>query len=1054
MSPERTVPFVVLIPAYRPSASLLEVVLGLSQRAVPAIVVVDDGSGPEYRDVFAAVAAVPGVQVIRHAINLGKGAALKTGINHALCAFPYLSGIVTADADGQHHPADVEAVAQALMATPDALVLGTRSFGAGVPLRSRFGNIATRGIMHALLGRKLADTQTGLRGIPSSLLARLLKLESTGYEFEFEMLIAAHQLALPILELPVQTIYEQGNRSSHFNPLIDSMKIYFVLLRFGSISLMTALLDNLVFYLAYRRTGDVLSSQVLGRILAVIFNYSMVRASVFYSREQHLATLPKYLALVLASGAVSYGGIRYLSIAAGMNPVAAKLLVETLLFFVNFAVQRFFIFKPRDDQKRGELETTSDDTIQPQRGPAVFWALAVGIVLAACVAAEVYGFSTSHLFAQQIWEPAGWKRLSKYTWVFLGAGLPILLMVPRAFAGIVCALLAVLTAIAVGPGALLAPAFFLISANTLGSIFLGRTKEDGIKVQICATLLGASVYIFLMTFLARLPVNYAALWIAILAGPIAFDLRGTLRRLRSWVSWCGSVRLRRPAQRAAFALLVYVLILHWFVALKPEVSADGLAMHLAIAADIDYHHALTFEPARVLWSVMPMGADFAYSIVYLLGGEQASRLLNFAMLLTVVALLYTAMRKWVTPAVACLLAALFAATPLVQMVTGDLFVENQLAALILGMMTAIWLLGETGERRFLLLAAVLGGSALATKFGALAFVAMAAPFAIAEAWRHRGRLGRAPALAAAVFFLTALPPYAIAFAKTGNPLFPFLNDKFHSPLLAANPDIRDARFHHPLAWDTLYGMTFQTSRWYEGQDGSFGFQYLPFALLALVAIAIAGRPAAGAAIVALGASYLIVREQGNLRYVYAALPLVTVCYAALVGAMAHRRGLFRAMIAVACIATAMDVYFLPASSFYHKELYLSPLLWRAGRERYLARGAPIRGVIDHFNRAHAGEAVLLPGGDAAIAGIHGDVYENVWHQFTIQDRIRHAGTLEEMKRLMREWKIRTFILHKPGPDAVIQPPALRELIENCTEPDFEYGDYYEARSLDNCRGVE
>src|SRR6516165_3414372 len=115
------------------------------------------------------------------------------------------------------------------------------------------------------------------------------------------MLIAAHQLGVPVVQIPIRTIYEQGNKSSHFNPIVDSMKIYFVLVRFGGVSLMTALLDNLVFILAVHRFGNVLASQVLGRFFAVIFNYSMVRSSVFDSHQRHKSVLPKYLGLVVAS---------------------------------------------------------------------------------------------------------------------------------------------------------------------------------------------------------------------------------------------------------------------------------------------------------------------------------------------------------------------------------------------------------------------------------------------------------------------------------------------------------------------------------------------------------------------------------------------------------------------------------------------------------------------------------------------------------------------------------------------------------------------------------
>ena len=106
--------------------------------------IVDDGSGPGFRDIFASVAEFPKVQVLRHAVNLGKGAALKTAFNHVAVHLPGPGGVVTADADGQHHPDDIERVARRLERHPDSLVLGSRSFGKDVPLRSRFGNIATR----------------------------------------------------------------------------------------------------------------------------------------------------------------------------------------------------------------------------------------------------------------------------------------------------------------------------------------------------------------------------------------------------------------------------------------------------------------------------------------------------------------------------------------------------------------------------------------------------------------------------------------------------------------------------------------------------------------------------------------------------------------------------------------------------------------------------------------------------------------------------------------------------------------------------------------------
>jgi glycosyltransferase involved in cell wall biosynthesis len=1030
--------FAIVIPAYRPTASLVDVVRALSAGAAPPIVVVDDGSGPEYQAVFRQTAEFPNVQLLLHPVNRGKGAALKTGIDFAFRTFPDLAGVVTADADGQHHADDIERIANTLMAHPDSLVLGSRVFNGDVPLRSRIGNVVTRTVMHVLLGQKLRDTQTGLRGIPAKLLPQLGRIESAGYEFELEMLIAAHHLGIPVIEEPIRTIYEPGNRSSHFNPIVDSMKIYFVLLRFGSVSLMTALLDNLIFYLAYRRLGLVLESQVLGRLFAVAFNYGMVRSSVFYSRQRHLAVLPKYLLLVLVSGAASYGGIELLRSRLRMSPVAAKLMVETALFFANFAIQRVFIFRP---QESGGREHTA---------PVRPFSVLLLVAFLALLGVELYGLLASDLFGQTIWYPVGLSRLVKYTGLYLAWSAPLLLMAPWTFTAVIVMLTAVFTAVAVGPLPLLAVVFFLISACALGSRLLSHAK----KSQICATLLGAGIYIFLMTLLARVPVNYAAVWAVLLALPVLADLNGVWKRLRQWGSALASAELRDWGERAAFALLVFVLVMHWFVVLKPEASADGLAMHLAIPTNIAANHMLTLQPGRFLWAVMPMGADLAYSVVYLLGGEYGARLLNFAMLLLLEGLLYGAVRRWLTPGVSYLLLALFAATPMVQMVTGSLFVENLLAAMLLGMMTAIWRFGESGEKKFLYVTAVLGGTAVATKFGALGFVLVALAFAAAQVRRRAaGRLrGLSWFPAAGLFLLVALAPYSIAWWKTGNPIYPFLNERIHSSLLPPGADLKDLRFRETLSLATPFDLTFHTHRFMEGQNGSFGFQYLLLVPLGLLAfMVVRRRPAVSAATVALAASLVVFRTEPNARYLYAALPLLLVPFAALLGWLRdHQRRLCQMLIASAVACTALNVYFLPASNWYHKDFYIQAPLSHARRERYLGETSPIRQVIAWANRAHPHAAVLLTN-NSDNAGLSGEVYENHWHQYPILQLIRHTSGTTAMIQLLDQWKVRYFIAPVPSPDAPLPPYAMRSLLAICATREYEFSRFYFARLDDACR---
>lgn len=229
MTPE---PLALVVPAYHPAARLPALVrdmLAADPALFRAAVVVDDGNEPQWREIFDQVAAVPRAAVHRRQVRGGKGAALKSGMAHILHTWPDIAGIVTADADGQHAPADVARVGRALAGAPDHLVLGGRRFGPAVPLRSRAGNEITRTVFRWVTGARLMDTQTGLRGWPRELARKSLAARGDGFEYELEALLGA--LDAPRLEVPIETIYEDANRISNFRPVRDSIRIYRVLLR-------------------------------------------------------------------------------------------------------------------------------------------------------------------------------------------------------------------------------------------------------------------------------------------------------------------------------------------------------------------------------------------------------------------------------------------------------------------------------------------------------------------------------------------------------------------------------------------------------------------------------------------------------------------------------------------------------------------------------------------------------------------------------------------------------------------------------------------------------
>jgi len=321
---------------------------------------VDDGSLPGH-DVFKAVEA-RGATVVTHAQNRGKGAALKTGFGWILGHMPDCAVVVTADADGQHRPADIARVAEVALANPDALTLGVRAFTGKVPLRSRFGNWWTRQFFLLATRIRLSDTQTGLRGIPASLLPRVIDIPGDRYEYEMAVLADARHHPSPPVQVPIETVYLAGNASSHFSPLRDSVRIYGALLHFCASSVGCFILDNAIFtavlflamrFTCWKRAVAVLLSICVARAASATANYFYNRRFVFRSDASKRSSFPKYwmlVLLVMAAGYACTAALARVLDANGFAITALKIVVETALFFLSYNAQRRWVF--RDNAER------------------------------------------------------------------------------------------------------------------------------------------------------------------------------------------------------------------------------------------------------------------------------------------------------------------------------------------------------------------------------------------------------------------------------------------------------------------------------------------------------------------------------------------------------------------------------------------------------------------------------------------------------------------------------------------------------------------------------
>jgi glycosyltransferase involved in cell wall biosynthesis len=345
------VPIAFLIPSYQPTEILCGLLAELRRASAFHIFIVDDGSGGDYAPVFQKAMQVSGTTLLTNAVNLGKGAALKHGMNHILVHHPDCVGVVTADGDGQHALADILSVADELRKNPGNLILGARRFDTAVPLRSRFGNAISRYVYRVVIGLNLGDTQTGLRGIPRRLMELCLGIRANRYEFETEQLVVVQSNRIPVQEIPIETIYINSNRDSHFRPLRDSARIYFALLRYSLASLVTEMTDLSVFASTMAWSDNLLLSNAIGRFVALWVQFTLLQTFVFRSRGS-VRTLLMYIGLVVVSGVISTALQLQLAKIVPF-PVVAKVMAEFLVFVFNFLFLRDFVFgRSSDDAAR------------------------------------------------------------------------------------------------------------------------------------------------------------------------------------------------------------------------------------------------------------------------------------------------------------------------------------------------------------------------------------------------------------------------------------------------------------------------------------------------------------------------------------------------------------------------------------------------------------------------------------------------------------------------------------------------------------------------------
>ncbi len=287
-----------------------------------------------------------GCIVLTHYTNLGKGRALKTAFNYCLSlSEDGYKGVMTVDADGQHKLTDIIAISKALEKEPESLILGARNFsGKDIPFRSKFGNTMTKYVFQMFCGIRITDTQTGLRGIPFSMLDMLCHVDGEKYEYETNVLLKCREENVEIKEIPIETIYENDNSSSHFHPVRDSLRIYRTIFKYIFSSLLAAVIDFALFGILIDHRIDILPATYMARLCSMLVNFAINKRVVFKAGGDVKRQFAKYVILVVISGTLSglivAAATKYLA----PLPILYKALAETLLYFINYYVQQTYIF--------------------------------------------------------------------------------------------------------------------------------------------------------------------------------------------------------------------------------------------------------------------------------------------------------------------------------------------------------------------------------------------------------------------------------------------------------------------------------------------------------------------------------------------------------------------------------------------------------------------------------------------------------------------------------------------------------------------------------------
>jgi hypothetical protein len=591
--------------------------------------------------------------------------------------------------------------------------------------------------------------------------------------------------------------------------------------------------------------------------------------------------------------------------------------------------------------------------------------------------------------------------------------------------------------------------WFAVASTILGRYILAllriRTEEDNWLVGF---LVGAGAYGTAVGLLAHFSVNYPGLYGAALALPIVLGWRAVAERGKNLLTCAVQKNMSGFYGNGLDVAIAVVALVHFSVALMPEVGFDAYAMHLFAQSHLVQRHQWGFDASTYVWAVMPMLGDWIFSIGYMLAGETAARLINVGFIFTLVWLVRELV-FWAGGVVvgARWAALIFLSSPLTFTESNSLFIESVWASFVVaGTLAILSSCSISGKPRFELpIAGLLLGCALAAKAVTLTILPVLLLLLI---WRYRSwhKATSLPflVLGLSLFLAIGLIPYVTAWLLTGNPVFPFFNNFFQSHYYHSGKDAFGAAvFNQGLRWDVLYHVTFQTEKYLEAKAGASGFQWLLLFLPCSIALFISGqRRAIALFVVGVVWIALAFHSTSYLRYAFPAWVILAAVIGVALDTVFSKYTITKNIgYIVAVAAVGLNLLFLNAGGFYSDFAFKSVAADALSRDLYLEGRLPMHSAVELVNRLNVGSAPVAVFGSPLTAGLSGDALYPSWYNVGFQGEIATIHSEQDLANILLKRGVNFIIVDSNwnGINCCGDGVEKQALVEKVTEIIAEYG---------------